>query len=481
MFGNRLIINRMRGRNEELDFMAKNRNIRFHTIISLAVLSAFLVVAGAESLAAEGSNSSGQPKSSERKLSPYEILRRSKFRSAAEQVPPNFSSGPVIAEARLKNVPVTRDNPTIYLGIQHHGTTTVRPQELREQPADAPKEPVYFVVQIGDKDVHGITYRSISPNRQVKLYLDTDSDGLFSDEKEYVGTWLSIFRLTRTYLFGPVSARTSDTLTKAGQFYAECSDGKRITFRPAFYRRGRVDLEGKTYQIALIDTDFDGKYNKYFVPPIANSRDPRCDVLAIDLDGNSKFRYREPGVSEIMPLGRLIKINAQYYSMDVAEDGGAIEFRQAKPQFGTLSLEGKQAKLALWSDAVHQRIGGSDGRWLLPAGKYSVVELELTEPDSAGNKWTFDTIKSRAWEGQLGDFEIRPGQTTSIRIGPPFQVRTFMKDAGRNALVGFHLEGQAGELYVPGAKKNGIEVPVPQFKIISVAGQTVHSGQFEFR
>ncbi len=461
--------------------MAKNRNIVFRTIISLVVLLVFWAVAMAESLAGEANNSSRQPRPSQKRLTPYEMLRRSKFQPAAEQVPANFSTRQVIAEAKLKTVPVSKNNPTIYLGIQHHGTTTVRPPELREQPADAPKEPVYFIVQVGDKDIHGITYRSISPGKQVKLYLDTDGDGLFSDEKEYIGTWLSIFRLTMTYLFGPVSTRHGDTLTKDGQFYAECSDGERITFRPAFYRLGQVELEGKSYQIALIDTDFDGKYNEYFVPPIGNSRDPRCDVLAIDLDGNSKLRFGEPGNSEIMPLGRLIKINEQYYSMDVAEDGSTIEFRKAKPQFGTLSLEGKQAKLALWSDATHQCVSGSNGKWLLPTGKYSVVELELTEPDSEGNRWTFDTIKARAWAGELGDFEIRPGETTSFQIGPPFQARTFMKDAGRNALVGFHLEGQAGELYVPGAKKNGVEVPVPQFKIISFAGQTVHSGQFEFR
>lgn len=460
---------------------AKNRNIRFHTIIGLAVLLYFWACAPGESLAAEGSNSPKQLKSSQKRLTPYEILRRSKLRPADEQTPENFSAGTVVAEAKLKIVPVSRDNPTHYLGIQHHSTTTVRPPELREQPADAPKEPVYFVFQVGDKDIHGITYRSISPQRQVKLYLDTDGDGLFCDEKEYIGTWLSIFQLTRTYLFGPVSTRNGDTVTKAGQFYAECSDGERITFRPAFYRRGQVIIEGKAYEIAVIDTDFDGKYNKYFAPPIDGSRDPRCDVLAIDLDGDSKLRFGEPGNSEIMPLGRLIKINNQYYSTDVAEDGSTIEFRKAKPQFGTLSLEGKQAKLALWSDAGHQRVSGLNGRWLLPAGRYSVVELELTEPDSEGNRWIFDTIKARAWEGQLGDFEIRPGETTSFRIGPPFQVRTFIKGGDRNALVGFHLEGQAGELYSPGAKKNGVEVPVPQFKIISVAGQTVHSGQFEFR
>jgi hypothetical protein len=449
--------------------------------MSIVVLLAFWAVTLGESLAEEDNNSSNQTKPSKKILTPYEMLRRNKLQSATEQAPENFSVGPVVAEAKLKIVPVSRDNPTQYLGIQHRGTTTVRPPELREQPTDAPKEPVYFVVRVGEKDVHGITYRSISRNRQVKLYLDTDGDGLFSDEKEYVGTWLSIFQLTRTYLFGPVSARHGVTTTKSGQFYAECSDGERITFRPAFYRRGQVDLEGKNYEIALIDTDFDGKYNRDFAQPIANSRDPRCDVLAVDLDGNSRFRYREPGVSEIMPLSRLIKINAQYYSMDVAENGGTIEFRKAKPQFGTLSLEGKQAKLALWSDAGHQRISGSNGRWLLPAGKYSAVELELTEPDSAGNKWTFDTSKARAWEGQLGDFEIRPGQTTLFKIGPPFKIRTFMKNADRNAVVGFHLEGRAGELYVPGAKTNGVEVPVPQFKIISLAGQTVHTGQFEFR
>ncbi len=460
--------------------MPKNRYIIFRTITSLAVLLVFWAVAGAESLAAERSNNTKQPNSSQKRLTPYEMLRRSKFQSETEQVLENFSAGPVVAEAKLKIVPISRDNPTIFLCIQYHNTTTVRPLELREQPADAPKEPVYFTFQVGDKDVHGITYRSIS-NGQVKLYLDTDGDGLFSDEKEYVGIWLSIFQLTRTYLFGPVSARHGDTVTKSGQFYAECSDGERITFRPAFYRRGQVNIESKTYEIALIDTDFDGKYNRYFVPPITGSRDPRCDVLAIDLNGDSKLRFDEPGISEIMPLGRLIKINNQYYSVDVAEDGGTIEFRKAKPQFGTLSLEGKQAKLALWSDAGHQRVSGSNGRWLLPAGKYSVIDLELTEPDSEGNRWTFDTLKGRAWEGQLGDFEIKPGQTTSIQIGPPFQVRTFMKAIGRNASVGFHLEGQAGELYTPGAKKNGVDVPVPQFQIISAAGQTVHTGQFEFR
>jgi hypothetical protein len=459
--------------------VAKNGDFWVFNLIAGVALLAVCSFAHGESLAKVDGGSSRQSLSSQNRLSPYEILRRSKSQQPAETTPENFSVGPVIAEARLATVPVARYSPTGLLGMQRQDTTLIRPPELREQPADAPKEPVYFVVRVGGRDIHGITYRSISRNGYVKLYLDTDGDGLFSDEKEYIGTWLRILSLTRTYRFGPVSTQPAGAGTKGGAFYANCSDGRWLTFDSVFYRRGKVVLEGKTYEIALVDADFDGKYNKYFAPPIADRRDPQCDVLAIDLNGDSRFNLEEPGDSEIMPLCRLIKINGQYYSIDVAEDGGTIGFRQAKPQFGTLSVNGKQVEVGLWSDAGHQHVSGSNGKWLLPAGRYSVVELELTEPDSQGNRWTFHS--GQAWAGQLGDFEIKPGQTTSFQIGPPFQIKTFMNDAGNNALVGFDLEGQAGELYVPGAKKNNVEVPQPQFKIISVAGQTVHTGQFEFR
>jgi len=363
--------------------------------------------------------------------------------------------------------------------MQRQDTTLVKPSELREQPADAPKEPVYFVVRVGDRDIHGITYRSISDNRLVKLYLDTDGDGLFSDEKQYVGTWLSIFRLTRTYQFGPVSTQQADSGTKGSSFYASCSDGQWLTFHTVFYRQGKVVLDGRTYEIALVDTDFDGKYNKSFSPPKGDGRDPRCDVMAIDLDGNSKFQYGVPGVSEIMPLSRLIEINGQYYGMDVADDGSTIEFRRAQPQFGTLSLEGKEVKLALWSDAARQQISGSGKDWNLPAGRYALVTMELTETDAAGDRWAFKIAKAGA--GPLGDFEIRPGRTTSFQIGPPFQTRSFMENRQGNVIVGFDLKGRAGERYVPGATRNGKEVSEPQFKIIDSYGKVANSGQFEFR
>jgi len=332
---------------------------------------------------------------------------------------------------------------------------------------------------VGDRNVPGITYRSTDRSRDVKLFLDTDGDGLLSDEKEYVGTWLSLFRLTRTYQFGPVSMRQGDVGAKGGAFHAQCSSGQWLVFYPALYREGQVVLDGRAYKVAFVDCDFDGRYDKLFVPPAKSSREPGCDVFAIDIDGNSKFDYHQAGESELMPLSRLVKVKNNYYRIDVAKDGSTVEFRQAKPQFGVLDLGDKEVQLTLWSDTAHQRFSSSGGKLRMPAGKYGMVLLELTETDSAGNRWTFKINK--AGKGKLGDFEIRPGELTSFKIGPPFQARTSIEKRGRDALVSFNLEGQAEELYVPGGTKNGKAAPEPEFKIIDDFGRIAHSGRFKFQ
>jgi len=405
------------------------------------------------------------------------LLRMQRERRATGTSEPD-SVGPLVAKAELRSMPAMGVDWTGYLALQRRDTTLARPADLREVPADAPEEPVYFLVRVGDRNMPGVTYRSTRGWRPIKLYLDTNGDGLLSDEKEYVGTWLSMFRLTNTYQFGPVWTAQGDVRAGAGAFHTQCSDGRWLVFYPAFYREGQVVLDGKAYRIAIVDSDFDGRYNKLFVPPAENSRQAACDVFAIDLNGNSKFNYGEPGDSEIMPLSRLVRVNQDYYSIHVAEDGGTVEFRRAEPAFGVLDVGGEEVQLSLWSDAARQRLSGSEGQWRLPAGRYAVVSLELTETDSAGNRWTFKT--SKAGTGKLGDFEIGPGESTSFRIGPPFRIRTSMERSGENALVGFYLEGQAGELYIPGGTRNGTTVPEPEFKIINGSEQVVHSGRFKY-
>jgi hypothetical protein len=420
--------------------------------------------------------------------SPYETVIRLR-REAAGQSPQasadsaaqsTVSTGPVVARAELKLVPPFQGGPQGFLSLQRQDTTIVRPASMRETPADAPREPVYFVVRVGDKEMQGTTYRSVRRPADVLLLLDTDGDGQWSDERAYVGRRQWIFSTSATYEFGPVYLRQGRYEAGGDAFYVQCSDGKWLTLWPAFFRDGNVTLEGKTCRVTLMDADFDGRYNESFVPPAADDREPGCDVLT--LDAGSYEPLPSGGrrlAAEIVPLSKLISVDGRYYALTVPEDGSTMEFRRAEPAFGMLDLGGKEVTLELWSDAGRQKLSGSEKLWRLPAGRYGAVGLNLTETDGA-DRWAFEMFHAEA--GQLKDFEIKPGQTTAFKIGPPFEIKAGMKRFGDNAsvTVGFELQGQGGERYSGAPKKNGAEPPEPSLKILDGSGQVVHAAQFAY-
>ena len=194
---------------------AKLGNIKNFIAIGMIALLAVSVVVRAEN-PAESNDKLPQiniPKdnrfltSLEKTESPYEILTRAKGkgRQGAEKASQAYSLGPVVATARLEFTSTSGGGRMSYLASNRSETTSVRPPELREAPADAPAEPAYFRVRVGDKYIHGVTYRSVRDSRFVKLFLDTNGNGLFSDEREYLGSWMKMIRITMTYYFGPVA------------------------------------------------------------------------------------------------------------------------------------------------------------------------------------------------------------------------------------------------------------------------------------
>lgn len=55
------------------------------------------------------------------------------------------------------------------------------------------------------------------------------------------------------------------------------------------------------------------------------------DLLAIDFSGDSQFLCRPMETPEVMPFGKWIRIADWTYGIEVAEDGGSIEFRLCRP------------------------------------------------------------------------------------------------------------------------------------------------------
>ena len=82
----------------------------------------------------------------------------------------------------------------------------------------------------------------------------------------------------------------------------------------------------------------------------------------------------------------------------------------------------------------------------------------------------------------LKNFEITKDQTTSIKIGPPFQVKTTAQRNKDTVVIGCTLVGQAGEQYRPDSriKRNGRRVSPPILRIIDEAGDVIYSGRFKY-
>jgi hypothetical protein len=328
----------------------------------------------------------------------------------------------------------------------------------------------------------------LDPSDPPKLYVDTDKDGDLSDEKPFEPTVRGleedfeppepVYRFE--YRFGPIVLRGPEDdigipIRATFNIYGE--ESYLLVF-PGGFRTGRVQLDGKSYKVGVVDGNFDGRYDGALRLPWIEVEPPGYDIFAIDLNGDGEFNFRD----EQMYLPKMVRVEDNYYSMRVEPDGSAIRMGRVEPEFGTLDVGTSGAELSLLSENGSPELRGSDGQWLLPAGEYSAEFLGLTQPDNAGEEWTL-----MSWEcGKLRHFEIRPGQTQSFKIGPPLSAMTMATVKDGSAVISLSLVGQAGEQYAPGAEIRAYPGPPkkdripPKFRIVDEAGNVLVTDSFEF-
>jgi len=385
-------------------------------------------------------------------------------------------------KCRLRYRANRRPDSIVSLACQYQSTTSEKPSEFKNLPADAPRDVMYFVVRFGHKDIRGITYRSRRRPRRVKLYLDMDDDGSVSDEKCFIAKAVRKYRFGwfQYYMFGPCSVKPVDADSESNiRFFVKTHQGRQLLFFPAGYHVGMVRLGKNFYNVGVIDGNFDGRYDKILSVPMENSRHPGCDSFVIDRNQNGRFDSK--GVysqfSELMPFSKMVKVEDTYYSIDTASDGSSLELMKVAPEFGILDVGGENIKLLLWSDAANQFLSGSVRQWRLPAGRYTALSMELNGTNSLGTRWT---LTSSSQTGKLSNFEIRPGEKASIKIGPPFLIKTTADWSNEKVSIGLNLEGQAGEQYSGVVMKNGRRQPAPRLKIVDETGKLLASGKFEY-
>ena len=101
--------------------------------------------------------------------------------------------------------------------------------------------------------------------------------------------------------------------------------------------------------------------------------------------------------------------------------------------------------------------------------RHGISSLSVT--DENGDKWVLDLAKG---------LSLSVLNNSSSKPGPPLLVKTDVQTKGRELSIGLIVEGQAGETYAGGVKKNERWQPPPRFKVVDKAGKVLASGVFKY-
>jgi len=337
----------------------------------------------------------------------------------------------------------------------------------------------WFAVPMGRKTVSlfGLSYHTVSAaldesSSPPKLYVDAARTGDLSEAQALLGTPSGSESGAAAMWFGPVAVEpgreTGDATVKVFFISAGAGDNQRLGVCAAGYMAGEVKLDGQAYRVAVIDNNLDGRYSTVDL----DSQETwwQADALALDLDQDGQF-----SAMEVQPLTKAVHVKDAYYT--VPDGSSSIRFEKYEPRMGTLDLGAADATLVAMSDKLRHNLTGLDGKWQVPEGRYGGERFSLSKTDAEGAKWTLECLDM----GPLAKFEVRGGETTAIKVGPPLvlKVEAFAHEA-REVVLRLALAGVGGETYSVEVQKGSVRPNPPKVKVLDSAGKVLAEGNSEY-
>lgn len=371
-------------------------------------------------------------------------------------------------------------DPVLSMSTRMWGVETDPPGDVKGPPKEASGKVVYARAQVGEKTC----WMAVEAGETPRLWVGASGNGDLRDAKAIAGK-----TLPQMLVFGDVTVPVSDKESVHCRIEArtpqEGAPPRYLLVRPAGYMAGEVRLADRTYRVALVDGDLNGRYDDRLEGPFSPTA---SDSLSIDLNGDGQFARPtlEAEPWEWMPLVKGLKAGDAYYTADPAPDGLSLVLAKAGVQTGTLDLGSPDVEVAGIGSFGFQRTVSADGKVAVPAGRYLPVGISLVRTDKNGETWR---LRYSGGAEKLDQIEIRPGETYQAKIGPPLVAKTEVGtsssgDAGnqgrKTVSIGLALVGRSGEAYAPGAMKGKTQAPAPKFEIQDEAGKVLQSGQFEY-
>ncbi|MBN1511588.1 MAG: hypothetical protein JXB13_06205 [Phycisphaerae bacterium] len=352
-----------------------------------------------------------------------------------------------------------------------------KPGQVRDLPPGAGL-PRFYQLECGDGSSIVLC---LLPGR--RLYVDTDRDGLFSDERCIQG--VECGPPGRDWEYGPVRLKSASKGGTVPRFRVRSfrqDIPSPVFVHPDGYQTGWLRIDGRAYRFAAVDGDHDGRFSTLLSLPVADPWRRQCDLIAVDRDGDGEFHHSGRRC-EVMPLGRMVIMHDRYYAIDLAPDGSRLELRAAQPTMGELVIDcpGVEFECELMSDVAPQSLYWTyeSKSHPLPAGAYGVGRGMLRTLNADGRPLAFQCDQPGS---SLQRFEIKEGETTTLKIGAPFVITAEVRRSGSRVDMKPILRDCAGSVYVPTVFGHaGSWSPSPlAFSILDEQGKRLDGGQFAY-
>jgi hypothetical protein len=323
------------------------------------------------------------------------------------------------------------------------------------------------------------------------IRIDRDGDGLYANEepvpcKKIIDKNVGSNPLWRC---GPIRVDQRNGFQSTPFYILVQSNISYIIVYPEKAYCGRVLLSGRLFHIRINDSDLDGHLRTLFSPDPKGSHYPHCDSIA--------FSYTQDGRSDgsdgpVVPLARMLRIDDTLYSITITEQF-KLTLTPTEPDYGYLMLKRIDfADAAFWSDAACGAFSFSGDELKLPVGRYSLKHFNVRSKDINGIPWKASNSRSLiepTEAGLVSDFDIRPGETTLLDMGTPFQCIIEPEHKNNTIELNFKIIGKAGEPYNPrfitfapdaSMPLDFTKPDPPSFTIVDDQGGIIHHGQFEY-